>query len=547
MNRFQQFERHFMHLDTILKGMTAKGVLTDPKARLKFRKQLELSIGEKDEKLQQMVPKGLVNSKDRLYALPPIQFRCLGCAGKGYTVKVRSKNKVKFRQIEGCEVCGEAGYSKARLRDRRLVVDSGATYQQSAIYINGEDGKVRQRWQLKFGFNCKSTTQVQAYLRSQGYQLPKHRKTGKETTGEKDLEALAHKHNDRVLWAILGIRELRTLKDTFMGSSYDPHSDGRIHSNFGFKPRTGRLNSYGPNIQQVPKRNPHLAKAFRKQFISAGGSLLYERDYSSIEAVITGYLAKDNYFVAATHHSIHAILCSIMHNNPINLDWPTPKIKAAVKVIKRDHPIDYAKAKQIVYLSLYGGKPKMIYYRNPGMFNSVKEATKLQNLFFDTLAKGIRKWQYLSLIEADEANYFETPYGYWHWFWDPMGIKHDKMVVSLRATREKAKQRLLEGDLQYAKAHIKFTSSSDQVLAFRSQSIAASKLKDDLITMHADPEIQPTLRWVIHDAFICEVKKSDLLRYDTKMARIMDRPILGGLVIGSEAQAGLTWGSMEDI
>ena len=545
MNRFDQFMRHFMDMDEVLKGMSRYGVLTDPQARCQFKDKLTSDIKNKEKELHEKVP-ALANPKDKVYKRVPSEFRCKQCKGNGFTVKVRSKNKVKSRVIEGCEDCEGKGFLADKIPATKVLGEDVGTFEPTSRTVKGEDGIKRPQWRLKFAFNSKSTVQVQSYLSSQCYPLPKHRKTGLTTTGEKDLEALARKHNDPILWLILGIRELRTMRDTFMGHSYDPDEDGRIRANFGFKPRTGRLNAFGPNIQQVPKRNPTLAKAFRKQFIASEGHLLYERDYSSIEAIITGTLAKDEKFIQATAHSIHAILCSYMLGSPIDLKWPVNRIRKAVRGLKREHPGDYSKAKEVIYLSLYGGKPRMIFYRNPGIFKSIAEATKLQNLFFETLATGVRRWQYLSLIEADEKSYLDTPYGYWHWFWEPMAIKPEK-GNSLIWTRNRAKARLLEGDLTYAKKHIKFTSSSDKVLAFRSQSIAASKLKDDCLTMAEDKELGPTMRWVIHDAFINEIPEDKIIEYDKRIFKIMSRPILNGLRIGSEATSGRNWGEMEEM
>ena len=157
----------------------------------------------------------------------------------------------------------------------------------------------------------------------------------------------------------------------------------------------------------------------------------------------------------------------------------------------------------------------MIYYQNSGVFNSIKECTQLQSMFFETLAVKIKKWQRDVLELAHRQCYLENPFGHRHYFWDVFNIK---------------------GNLG--------TQAKD-ALAELPQSTAASIYKEVMVRLR--PELINYLRAPIHDELLFELPDTD--ERDDLIAEIvseMERPIpeMDGLTIGVEWSSGYKWGEM---
>lgn len=132
---------------------------------------------------------------------------------------------------------------------------------------------------------------------------------------------------------ILQARKLDHFVNSFLTPLNNHIHHGRIHTNFnqakgelgGAKP--GRLSSTNPNLQQVPKRDKHLGKKFRKIFIADSGYELIEFDYSQAEprlfshysgepALIKGY----NSTPAIDMHSVAADMMGIVRDTAKSLN-----------------------------------------------------------------------------------------------------------------------------------------------------------------------------------------------------------------------------------
>lgn len=89
--------------------------------------------------------------------------------------------------------------------------------------------------------------------------------------------------------AIMNARKIDHFIDSFLTPLEDYTHNGRIYTNYNQTTgefggtRTGRLSSYGPNMQQVPKRDEILGPKFRKIFIPDTEFKLIEFDYSQME------------------------------------------------------------------------------------------------------------------------------------------------------------------------------------------------------------------------------------------------------------------------
>src|SRR5688572_27939154 len=85
--------------------------------------------------------------------------------------------------------------------------------------------------------------------------------------------------------------------------------DGRIHTQYGRDANTLRFTSEDPNLLNLPRPNPKdpkdLSNIIRNLVIAAPGHVLYARDFSGIEAVLTGYFALDPKYIRIAKRDVH--------------------------------------------------------------------------------------------------------------------------------------------------------------------------------------------------------------------------------------------------
>ena len=516
-----------MDLYWILKKVSATGILVDREQRSTFRSRLLNELEEKRKDLDSLVPPHLCRQKD--FPRTPLPFRCEECKGNGL-IKKRD-------QCSACEGTGAkiredfAGDNRVGRVPRstdifpcELPGGRGEYYARNVT----DSGKIE--WAFRWYFNSKSTHQVRAYIRSKGHPVPKDKKSKKDTTGQRQLELLARRYKDPFYPKVLEIRSISDLLSKYADNQWwEPAEDGRIHPNFSFVPSTGRLSSSRPNIQNPVKRG-ELGKEFRKQFIASPGMILVGIDFNSIEAVLTGYFAKDKDFIKTAKLSIHAILASHYlkklgkSNEPISMNWDEDKIITTIRMIKKRFPGEYSKSKSIVYLSLYGGAPAMIFDQNPGVFDSIEECKQLQDMFFSTLAVKIKKWQSDVLDQAHRKCYLENPYGQRHYFWDILNYDGWDYINN--------------------EAKYKLGTQAKDCLAFLPQSTAASIYKEVMVKLR--PELVDYLRAPIHDELLFELPENEKDELISEIVSAMETPIpeLKGLTIGVEAAYGKSWGEM---
>jgi DNA polymerase I-like protein with 3'-5' exonuclease and polymerase domains len=275
----------------------------------------------------------------------------------------------------------------------------------------------------------------------------------------------------------------------------------------------------------IPKRGP-LAKACRDMFVAAPGCRLAELDFKAIQAVIIGYLAKDEDFIRASKLGVHAILASHvlarqrLMTAPIDLTLDTSSIKTAIRAVKAQYPKLYDVCKHVVYLSSFGGTPYRMKVEYPDEFPSIKYAEELQQLYFSTLGRKVRQWQLDTLQLAHKQCYLDSPFGHRHYFWNVFAwdTKRRQMV---------------------------WGPNAKDALAFLPQAIERCVLTSAIQRVVAR-DLASVLRWPIHDSLLVEVANGD-----THIATIkeeMQRPIpeLDNLSIEVEVSVGESWGSMTE-
>jgi DNA polymerase-1 len=112
------------------------------------------------------------------------------------------------------------------------------------------------------------------------------------------LKKLAGKHP--VVPLIIEYRELETIAQRYTTGLLDNcRADGRIHCSYNITgTRTGRFSCSGPNMQQIPSRNPILGKMVKNCFIADPGHVLIQLDYSQLEYREAANLSGDPVMIA---------------------------------------------------------------------------------------------------------------------------------------------------------------------------------------------------------------------------------------------------------
>lgn len=152
--------------------------------------------------------------------------------------------------------------------------------------------------------NVKSAAQVESYLQeriSMGEAVPPWPRTRPSTRypeGQNSFPA-AYLESFEAGLRIVRVRKLSNLLSTFIDPMLERHIiRGMVYPSFSqtasddYGTVTGRLSSFQPNMQQVPKRNKELGRLFRRSFIPPSGMVWWEADYSQCEYRLFAHYAK---------------------------------------------------------------------------------------------------------------------------------------------------------------------------------------------------------------------------------------------------------------
>ena len=146
-------------------------------------------------------------------------------------------------------------------------------------------------------FNLNSPKQLGDILFDKLKLDPNARRTAKTKqyqTGESILQRLAHKHE--IVEQILMYRTYAKLKSTYLdmlpGTIFK--NTGRVHTHYEQAvTATGRLQSHGPNLQNIPIRT-EKGREIRKAFVPRNENYtLLSADYSQIELRVAAELSRD--------------------------------------------------------------------------------------------------------------------------------------------------------------------------------------------------------------------------------------------------------------
>ena len=345
--------------------------------------------------------------------------------------------KLVIRRILSCEACGAKEIQKRhRCKDKTLtpqLVDSPATV---------------TRFFWKEPFNPSSWQQLLAYMTHYGHTPGRAKGTGKDSTDRETLQRLARTTKDVLYQQTINLRAVTKVRSTYVLATkkrLDQHN--RIHPVPTFRPSTQRLSYIEPNITNVITDRggkESLAAGFRTCVVAEPDAHILEVDFGGIEAVLTGWFARDPAYVRLARLGVHAGLASHVLKRPFDPAWDDATLAAYFQEIKASEEVIYDRSKRTCHGNAYGLTEWGMVRNFPETFPDLKTARKYRDIFF-TMAPEVPKWQdavraytdqhgfiggsgpspyddvkaQLNVLELDAPGEapFGSPFGYKHWFW----------------------------------------------------------------------------------------------------------------------------------
>jgi DNA polymerase I-like protein with 3'-5' exonuclease and polymerase domains len=421
-----------------------------------------------------------------------------------------------------------------------------------------------RRWARVDPWEPTSSKQVLEYMRSKGYEIPKHRKTKKPTTDEDSLEKILRKHpEDPVLPKVLEGRRLQKgmgyLADTYLGR------DGRLHPEYTRHPETLRVSSRRPNLQNIPQGRKAaermVAEAIRSSIIASPGFTLMERDYRAEEALLLGYFAEDESYMRLARLGLYSYFVGIKVGRTVDLTLPDADVKKQLNAIKKDFPVIYPIMKKTILARGYGeGVYAIARDLEPFFWDEAKElalteAAKRRWWTPEIAADPFMEAKVVSIAVNIMVDLAKTAANDYVKIYESAA---PKVVAWQESTRRRAhKERKLTNPYGYVRQFFdvyrkdgSLGSEANKALAFLPQSTGSGILTEDLIEIDkltaGDPDFY--LLVPVHDAALAEAKIEATEHYSALMRSIMEAPkaALGGLKIETEAKVGQNWGLMKE-
>lgn len=192
----------------------------------------------------------------------------------------------------------------------------------------------------------------------------------KASADKESLNKLKGKHP--VVDMILAYRSVATLRNTFIATLTElADANGFVHTSYNIGTQsTSRTSSSKPNLQNLPRKNKDIKKAF----IARPGYVYYGFDFSQVEIRVLAQLSQDKKLITdlTSGADIHRIMASTVYN------IPAEKITSAQR----------SDAKSVSFGIIYGMSWKTL-AANKGM--TLPNAKKLYDNFFKGYA-GVANW-----------------------------------------------------------------------------------------------------------------------------------------------------------
>lgn len=170
----------------------------------------------------------------------------------------------------------------------QILVEAAPRYEAQAYQLSifGQAGRVRLT-----NVNWSSSHQVLSILNNVFEVFPKD-KHGKATTSTPELEAIYPR--PPIVAALLKQRKHAKVVSSFGKKFIDKFlsKESRVHTSYNHIVGTGRMSSYKPNMQQIPR-----GEEFRKAFTAPEGKVLITADYANQEGRVMADMANDETYI----------------------------------------------------------------------------------------------------------------------------------------------------------------------------------------------------------------------------------------------------------
>lgn len=265
--------------------------------------------------------------------------------------------------------------------------------------------------------NTSSSKQMIQFLRDNGFEVPKNRKTGKPTANYEAILRLAKKTKLPVLTDILTMRQLRTRVQMLNIRADD---DGRVRCGYNLVgTETGRLTCYtsptgsGYNLQTIPEYDRDL-------FLADEGKYFFQCDLSGADGwTVAAWCAKlgDPTMLEDLKAGIKIakIIAAMTKHGPELASFDRELLKAYANEIKKDDPLYFA-SKCVQHGSNYGmGKVLMsstIFVQSEGTVNlPAAMCEKMQEMYFKRYP-GVKRWQHFIRTRLEHSGKLECASGH---------------------------------------------------------------------------------------------------------------------------------------
>ncbi len=494
--------------------------------------------------------------------------------------KAKVVEKIVLREVLVCRTCSAVDvHRRHRCHDKSL--DPAVDVDVASV----------RRWYWQEPFNPDSPPQVLAYIRLRRHTPGRAKHTGQDSTDRETLKRLS-RTGDPFYSAVLDYRAVVKVKGTYVeGTERRLDLEDRLHPEPTFKPSTGRLSYQNPNITNVvadkdEKRT--LASGFRRCVVSEKGCQLIEVDFSAIEAVETGWCARDPVLMRLAALGIHSYLIALRLKDAPDLSASDADIRRHLAAIKKAAgTLLYDQVKHTVYGVFYGQTAYGLAATWPDLYPDLKTAEAHVAFMFDTLPSvkvfqravletahtdhqlgGARPYAF-SPGSGPSPRIVGHPFGYRHWFWSIYTYKRLTATQYYRLAAKAQKRGELPPTTEIGGQHFRVSQGPDanRAISFLPQSIASGVLKEALLRLLADRDHphyigdlyygQTPLRAPIHDSGLFEVPTAQVDRALEAIVAEMTAPILQQpnlpawnlgdyLRIGVAAKVGVDWASCEE-
>lgn len=529
------YERHWIELYKALKYMSNKGVLMDMAMRNEAETQLQGELDAIEVRMEEAVP--IEARKLKIYKKAPKSIEGLIELQRSYPVPY----------------CSECGLQKPTPKNK-FHAKCGSSEKVQIMEAQTVWGKPLEFKVSKLGMSN--------YQKSLKHQAIIDRREGKMTFNADAITLLMRKYpNDPLYPRILEHRKVQKLLSTYVGvtlpngrqqGGMPVGKDGRVHTQYGRDANTLRFTSEDPNLQNLPRPNAKdvddITNIIRNLIIPEVGSILYARDFSGIEAVLTGYFALDPSYIRIakrdvhTYYTVYALYeleggARIKASDLPDLGWDDSRLFPYLEQLKGEFKTERNSLyKHLVHAANFmqgakGAQAKI--FSETGIEYPVKTVQKVMDVYYGLFPK-IKQWHKNVLDEAERDGYLRNPFDYVCRF-----------------------SRVYDYKKEFGAWTKKPGSDANRVIAFKPQSTAVGIITEVILRLFFQrfEEAGQFLRLQVHDELFFEIPHGLLAAVDQVVRIEMERAVpqlrlpaswnMGeALNILSEEKKGPRWGQM---